>query len=50
MRDPRQQFGWVVFSRLSLENKKKVLGGNTRNMISAIRAFNKIDDPLASLA
>lgn len=28
MRDPRQQLGWVVFSRLSLEAKQKVLGLN----------------------
>jgi predicted TIM-barrel fold metal-dependent hydrolase len=28
MRDPRQQLGWVLYSRLSVEDKKKILGGN----------------------
>ncbi|MCL2639824.1 MAG: amidohydrolase family protein, partial [Phycisphaerales bacterium] len=37
MRDPRQQLGWVVFSRLSLADKKKVLGLNTQRMIDGIR-------------
>ena len=34
MRDPRQQLGWVVFSRLSLANKKKVLGENALKVIA----------------
>lgn len=33
MRDPRPQFGWVVFSRLSVEQKRKVLGNNGYEMI-----------------
>ena len=33
MRDPRQQLGWVVFSRLSLAQKQKVLAGNALNVI-----------------
>lgn len=33
MRDPRQQLGWVVFSRLGLEAKKLVLGGNAMRVI-----------------
>lgn len=33
MRDPRQQLGWVVFSRLSLSAKKRVLSGNARRII-----------------
>ncbi|MFA9479548.1 amidohydrolase family protein [Phycisphaerales bacterium AB-hyl4] len=37
MRDPRQQMGWVVFSRLGLEAKRQVLGLNARGMIDAIR-------------
>lgn len=28
MRDPRPQLGWCVFTRLSLDDKKKILGGN----------------------
>lgn len=33
MRDPRQQLGWVIFSRLPLEEKKKVLGANAFDVI-----------------
>lgn len=33
MRDPRQQLGWVVFSRLPLDVKKKVLGENALHVI-----------------
>lgn len=33
MRDPRQQLGWVVFSRLPLSIKKKVLGENALHVI-----------------
>lgn len=33
MRDPRQQLGWVVFSRLSYEDKKKVLAENAFKVI-----------------
>ncbi len=41
MRDPRQQFGWVVFSRLPLEQKRAVLGGNAQRLIDGIRAFQR---------
>jgi predicted TIM-barrel fold metal-dependent hydrolase len=33
MRDPRQQLGWVVFSRLSVKAKEKVLWRNAMNII-----------------
>ncbi len=33
MRDPRQQLGWVVFSRLPLSSKKKILGENAFGVI-----------------
>ncbi len=33
MRDPRQQLGWVVFSRLTLAAKRQVLGGNALRVI-----------------
>ncbi|GLU53397.1 amidohydrolase family protein [Dyadobacter frigoris] len=33
MRDPRQQLGWVIFSRLSLPVKKKILAGNALKVI-----------------
>lgn len=34
MRDPRQQFGWVVFSRLSFEQKCDVLHRNAMRIIN----------------
>ncbi len=34
MRDPRQQLGWVVFSRLSLQAKRKVLRENALRVIA----------------
>jgi predicted TIM-barrel fold metal-dependent hydrolase len=34
MRDPRQQLGWVVFSRLPLSAKKKILCGNALRVIA----------------
>jgi predicted TIM-barrel fold metal-dependent hydrolase len=37
MRDPRQQLGWVVYSRLSEEDKRAVLGLNAKRLISRIR-------------
>lgn len=40
MRDPRQQLGWVVYSRLSVEDKKKVLGGNAKRILDHVRSFN----------
>jgi len=33
MRDPRQQLGWVVFSRLPVTSKKKILAANARGVI-----------------
>ena len=38
MRDPRQQLGWVVFSKLSFDAKKKVLGGNALSVIKPCRS------------
>jgi predicted TIM-barrel fold metal-dependent hydrolase len=38
MRDPRQQFGWVIYSRLSLEDKRKVLGLNAQKLLQRITA------------
>ncbi len=37
MRDPRQQLGWVVYARLAVEEKKKILGGNALRIIETIR-------------
>jgi len=37
MRDPRQQIGWVVYSRLTPEEKAKVLGGNARAILARCR-------------
>lgn len=33
MRDPRQQLGWVIYSRLSEEDKAKVLGKNALRIV-----------------
>jgi predicted TIM-barrel fold metal-dependent hydrolase len=33
MRDPRQQLGWLVFSKLPFESKKKILGENAFKVI-----------------
>lgn len=41
MRDPRQQLGWVVYSRLDLESKKKVLGLNGQALIDRVRESQK---------
>ena len=38
MRDPRQQLGWCVYSRLPLADKKKVLGENAKKLIDRVRA------------
>lgn len=37
MRDPRQQLGWVMFSRLSPEVKRKVLGENAQRLLERVR-------------
>lgn len=34
MRDPRPQLGWVVFSRLSAESKRRVLGANATTFLA----------------
>ncbi len=39
MRDPRPQLGWVAFANVSVEDKKKILGGNMRRI--ADRCFKK---------
>lgn len=36
MRDPRQQLGWVVFSRLPLERKMRVLAGNALGVLRPV--------------
>ena len=33
MRDPRPQFGWLAYARLSEEDKLKVFGGNMRRIL-----------------
>jgi len=38
MRDPRQQLGWCIFSRLPLDQKKLVIGGNGKRIIDHVRA------------
>jgi predicted TIM-barrel fold metal-dependent hydrolase len=47
MRDPRQQLGWVVFSRLTLKQKMKVLAGNALKIIAPcaaqLPAYNRPD-------
>jgi len=37
MRDPRQQFGWVIYSRLSVEDKKRILGLNAQGILNRVR-------------
>jgi len=44
MRDPRQQLGWVVYSRLSVEAKKRVLGANAHELLTRIRARHLTQD------
>ena len=34
MRDPRQQLGWVVYSRLPVAVKKKILAQNALQMLA----------------
>ncbi|HYE05507.1 MAG TPA: amidohydrolase family protein [Planctomycetota bacterium] len=52
MRDPRQQLGWVVFSRLSLADKRRVLGGNARAVLAPcldrLPARNRPPEPTAA--
>ena len=38
MRDPRQQLGWVVFSRMPVDQKRMVLRDNAQRTLSRIRA------------
>lgn len=42
MRDPRQQLGWVVYSRLAEEDKAKVLGLNAERIIRPIRERRRL--------
>jgi len=37
MRDPRQQVGWVVYSRLDPDDKAKILGGNLQRILERCR-------------
>jgi len=37
MRDPRQQLGWVVYSKLPVEEKIKILGANAMQVIAPCR-------------
>lgn len=49
MRDPRQQLGWVVFSRLPLAVKKKILAENALKVIepclNRLPAYNRPNIP-----
>jgi predicted TIM-barrel fold metal-dependent hydrolase len=38
MRDPRQQMGWVVYSRLPVADKIRVLGANAQALLTRIRS------------
>ena len=37
MRDPRPQFGWLCSARLEAEEKRLILGENTRRILSRDR-------------
>jgi predicted TIM-barrel fold metal-dependent hydrolase len=37
MRDPRQQLGWIVYSRLGVDAKKKVLGANALRLLEKVK-------------
>jgi predicted TIM-barrel fold metal-dependent hydrolase len=37
MRDPISQFGWVVYSRISEEGKRKILGLNMQRILDRCR-------------
>ena len=32
MRDPRPQMGWVIYAKVSVEDKKKIMGGNMKKI------------------
>lgn len=50
MRDPRQQLGWVVFSRLPLSSKKKILGENAYKVIApCIKNMPEFNVPVSFL-
>ncbi len=38
MRDPRQQLGWVIYSRLPVEEKALLLGGNANRLVAPLLA------------
>lgn len=49
MRDPRQQLGWVVFSRLPVDVKRKILGKNAYRVIAPkIGSLPEYNRPLFS--
>jgi predicted TIM-barrel fold metal-dependent hydrolase len=37
MRDPRPQFGWTIYSKLSTEEKRKILGENMLKVLGRVR-------------
>ncbi len=37
MRDPRPQFGWTVYSKLSTEEKRKILGENMQKVLARVK-------------
>ena len=37
MRDPRPQFGWLAYARLSEADKLAILGGNMRRILERCR-------------
>jgi hypothetical protein len=38
MRDPRQQLGWVVFAKLPVETKYRLLAGNAQRVLGRVTA------------
>jgi predicted TIM-barrel fold metal-dependent hydrolase len=50
MRDPRQQLGWVVYSKLPLDKKKLVLGGNARRLIDKVSKARRSEPKLSPAA
>lgn len=41
MRDPRQQLGWVLWSDLPLETRKKILGLNFQRILDRVDVVSK---------
>lgn len=47
MRDPRPQLGWVIYSRLPLPVKEKILAGNAMNVIApCLKRLPKKNQPI----